>query len=267
MLRPLLIALALSPSFLALEAHAVDLPTRKAVSIGGGRTIPGLSVDGEAEDFVKPDVAVMSLEAVDELPSAAAASARNAQTASEIVAALQRLGVDAADVGTEALELTPLYRERPLGAGVEGVERVLTGYRASTMLRARLRNVDAGPKIARAWIESGSDAYRGLDFFVSDRDARFEALQIKAMADAAKRAKIYAEGAATLLCHALDVASVAGANPGRSERDLAPRRGDVAPGPVSIPTIAPPEVLRAHVVMTWALPPARPDSCEAAEEK
>jgi hypothetical protein len=249
---------------LAFDASAADLPTRKSVPVGGGQTIPGLSVDGEAEDSVKPDVAVLSLEAVDDLPTAPAASARNAVSTNEIIAALKRLGVDERDIRTESFDLTPLYRERPIATGDEGVERVLAGYRASTLVRARMRDVDAAPKLARALFESGSDAYRGLTFFVSDHDARFDALRIKAMADAARRAKVYSESASMLLCQVLDVTLGAGSNAGRSERDVPERRGDHPPGAVSIPTAAEPEVLRAHVVMTWALPPARPDSCEPA---
>ena len=266
MLRTPVIALALTTACWAFDASAADLPTKRAFSVGGGRTIPGLSVDGEAEESVKPDVAVLSLEAVDDVPTAAAASARNAVSTSEIVSALKRLGVDEADVRTEALDLTPLYRERPLAAGGEGVERGPAGYRASTMVRARLRHVEAAPKIARALVESGSDAYRGLTFFVADHDARYEALRIKAMADAARRAKVYSDSAAMRLCQVLDVAPGAGSYAGRSEGDLPERLGDFPQGALSIPTAVEPEVLRAHVVLTWALPPARPDSCEPAPD-
>jgi uncharacterized protein YggE len=261
------IALALMTASFAFDASAADLPTKKSIAIGDGRTIPGLSVDGEAEATVRPDVAVLSLEAVDDLPTAAAASARNAVSTGEIVSALKRLGVDEADVRTEALDLTPLYRERPVADGREAMERVVAGYRASTMVRARTRNVSEAPKIARALIESGSDAYRGLTFLVADHDARFEALRIRAMADAARRAKVYSESAGMLLCQVLDVAPGAGSNAGRSERDLPGRRGDFQQGAISVPTAVEPEVLRAHVVLTWALPPARPDSCVPASEK
>jgi uncharacterized protein YggE len=266
MLRTTAIALALTTACLASAASAADLPTKKAISVGGGHTIIGLSVDGEAEDVVKPDVAVLSLEAVDDLPTAAAASARNAVSTSDIVSALKGLGVGEADIRTEAFDLTPFYRERPVANGGEGVERVLAGYRASTMVRARMRNVDEAPKIARAIFEGGSDAYRGLTFFVADHDARFEALRIKAMADAARRAKVYSESAAMTLCQVLDVTPGAGSNAGRSERDLPGRRGDSAQGAISIPTAVEPEVLRADVVLTWALPPARPDSCDPAPD-
>jgi hypothetical protein len=63
------------------------------------------------------------------------------------------------------------------------------------------------------------------------------------------------------------VAPGEGSNAGRSERDLPGRRGDFPPGALSIPTNVEPETLRAHVVLTWALPPERPDSCEPSPEK
>jgi uncharacterized protein len=267
MLRALGIAMGLMAACLAYPVSAADLPTKKTIAIGGGHTVPGLAIDGDAEDKVKPDVAVLSLEAVDEMPTAAAASARNAASTREIVAALKQLGVDEANVSTEALDLTPLSRERPLAENSEGTERVPAGYRASTMVRARLRNVDDAPRVARAFVESGSDAYRGLTFLVTDHDARFEALQIRAMADAARRAKLYSESAAMLICQVLDVAPGAGSQPGHSERDLPGRRGDFAQGAVVIPTAVELQALRAHVVLTWALPPVRPDSCEPAADK
>ena len=267
MLRAPVIVLALMTCCLAFDGFAADLPSKKTISIGNGRTIPGLSVDGEAEETIKPDVAILSLEAVDEVPTAAAASARNAVSTSDIISALKRLGVDEAEVSAEALELTPLYRERPVANEGDGVERVLTGYRASTMVRARMSKVGEAPKIARAIIESGSDTYRGLTFIVTDHNARFEALRIRAMADAARRAKIYSENASMMLCQVLDVAPGSGSNPGRMAGDLPKGRGDFGQGPITIPTTVEPEILRAHVVLTWALPPSRPDSCEPAPDK
>jgi uncharacterized protein YggE len=266
MLRPSVIVCALAAAGWATEASAADLPTRKSAPVAGGRFIPALSVDGEAEDVVKPDIAVLSLEAVDDLPTASASASRNAISTGEIVATLKRLGVDEAVIRTEALELTPLYRERPVANGGDGTERVLAGYRASTMLRARMRNVEDAPKIARALIESGSDAYRGLTFIVADHDTRFDELRIKAMADAARRAQAYSKTAGMLLCQVLDVAPGSGSNAGRSESDLPGRRGDFPQAAVSIPTVVEPEMLRAHVVLTWALPPSRPDSCEPARD-
>jgi uncharacterized protein YggE len=257
--------LALTIAYMASDTHAADLPAKKAISIGG-RTIQGLSVDGEAKDVVKPDVAILSLEAIDELPTSAAAAARNGVSTGEIVSALKRLGVDEAQVKTEALDLEPLYRERSVGSDSGSEERVLVGYHASTMIRAQIHNVDEAPKIARAIVESGSDAYRGLSFFITDHDARFDALRIKAMADAARRAKAYSESAAMMLCQVLDVAQGAGSNAGRSEHDLPERRGDSSPGATSIPTAVEPETLYAHVVLTWALPPSRPDTCEPAPD-
>jgi uncharacterized protein YggE len=51
-----------------------------------------MSVQGETEEHVKPDLALSSLEAVDERPTAAAAAVENAHLAQALIAAVRPAG-------------------------------------------------------------------------------------------------------------------------------------------------------------------------------
>jgi uncharacterized protein len=245
------------------QAWGADLPAVKRNPDSG---LTGFSVVGEAEDHVKPDLAVLSLGAIDEKPTAAAAALENASLSNNIVAAIKKFGVEAQDIHADDLELEPLFRERTDPKTHEVVERTFTGYRAFTMYRVKIRNVDDAPRIARQIVESGANSYRGLTFMASDRDARFDALRAKAVANALQRAALYANSAALKLGDIVQIVPQPSFS-GHSDKDLPSAEDAGTEVALSVPAEPNLESLVARVSVTWELAPQCAASCEADKNR
>ena len=146
---------------------------------------------GEANEDAKPDVATVSLSIEVEKPTAAEAANENARRA--------RGGDRRAEGGRHRRQG---YRHRrPVAlSGVESQNqpRTVSAYQATNRIAVRVQPLDkAGALVAQA-VANGAD-YQGIGFDVSDREAREDALRVKAVENAAHRAELYARGAAMKL--------------------------------------------------------------------
>src|SRR5262245_53803608 len=92
------------------------------VAIAGSSTV---EVTGEAELKLPPDQAVLSLGVTTEGATAREAMDKNAQTMTEVMAALARAGFTGTDVRTQAVSLHPVMDYRP------NEQPKIIGYRAT----------------------------------------------------------------------------------------------------------------------------------------
>jgi uncharacterized protein len=248
------------------QVCGADLPMMKPAA-QSPVSRPSISVGGEAEDHVKPDLAILSLWAVDEKPTAAAAAIENARLSKDLVASIKKFGIDTPDILAENLELQPQYRTRTDPKTGEELERIFIGYRAFTMYRVTIHNVDDAPRIARQIVEDGSNIYRGLEFLVNDRDQRFDDLRAKAVANALQRATLYAGSASLKLGDIIQIAPGGVYLPGHSDEDLPAGKGADAKPALSIPAEANLQTLRAQVTVTWELALQHAADCATDKEQ
>ncbi|MDE2579822.1 MAG: SIMPL domain-containing protein [Hyphomicrobiales bacterium] len=158
------------------------------------RMPPHIRVTGTATANVKPDMAYLSLGVVTDRPTAADASAENAKATDAAIAALKAQGVEAKDIRTSNLSLTPLSDVSPTTG-----KTTQRGFRASNMVRVTFRDVGKAGAVAAKAIESGANVFYGLSFDISDRKARLDALRGPAVAEAKRLAGLYAAGAGVKL--------------------------------------------------------------------
>jgi uncharacterized protein len=259
-MKVLAFSLAYILALSSTQVWGADMPTLKT---GPGSSTPNISADGEAEDQVKPDLAILSLAAVDDRPTAAAAAVDNGKLSNSIVAAIKKFGVEGPDIRAGNLQLEPVFRERTDPKTNDVIERTFIGYRALTMYRVQIHNVDDAPRIARQIVESGSNSYRGLTFLASDRETRFDALRAKAVTNARQRAELYATSASLKLGDIVQIAPESGAFAGHSDQDLPAEKGGAAEVAVSVPAEPGLESLRARVRVTWELASQNTVPCES----
>ena len=174
-------ALAFAPIAVAAEENAP----------GATGAPPTVAVIGQATEEVKPDVATISLSIEVEKPTAAEASNENARHAEAVIAALSAAGVAAKDVATVGLTLYPVWNN-------QSQPRSVAAYQAVDRLAVRAQPIGkVGALIAQA-VQNGAE-YQGVGFDVADREARENALRTMAVENAARRAELYARGAAMKL--------------------------------------------------------------------
>jgi hypothetical protein len=180
--RPLLAAaLVLAP----VAAAAEESPS------GAAAAPPTVTVVGQASEEAKPDIATISLTIDVEKPTAAEASNENARRAEAVIGGLAAAGVAAKDIATVGLTLYPVWNNQSQPRGI-------SAYQAINRLAVRAQPIEkVGALIAQA-VQNGAE-YQGVGFDVSDREAREDALRTKAVENAARRAELYAHGAAMKL--------------------------------------------------------------------
>ena len=228
-------ALAFAPIAVAAEENAP----------GATGAPPTVAVIGQATEEVKPDVATISLSIEVEKPTAAEASNENARHAEAVIAALSAAGVAAKDVATVGLTLYPVWNN-------QSQPRSVAAYQAVDRLAVRAQPIGkVGALIAQA-VQNGAE-YQGVGFDVADREARENALRTKAVENAARRAELYARGAAMKLGPLQSIRADAAQPVVRPLTEFA--RAAVGGAATPPPIEAGPISLSQSVSATWALAP------------
>ncbi|MGD1038366.1 MAG: SIMPL domain-containing protein [Roseiarcus sp.] len=233
-------SLALGGSALAQEPSA-------------SKSVPTVSVVGFASEDARPDIAIVTFDVADERPSANEAENENARLSTAVIEGLEGAGIDAKDIATIGLSLSPVWNDEQDPKTGRIVKRTLTGYQASNTLSVRMRAVDKTGAIIAQGVQNGA-VYRGVAFDLSDRESREDALRVKAVGVAMRRASLYAEGASMKLGPLLAI-----------NADLAPpiyrvgsgaaRSLNMAPAPTPLPVEPGFITLSQSVTATWALAP------------
>jgi len=182
-------------SALLLTACSSGSDTADAVP----RTV-NVSATGSAE--VVPDAAKASITVTSEnSTSASAAQGAAAASTTAVIVALQKAGVDKADIATQAINVSPTYRYSSTGS------QTLSGYQASQTLTVTLHSLTTAGATLDAVVTAGGNAVRidSVMTYVSDPAA----VSQKARAQAVQIARAEAEQYAELLGFSLgSVASV-----------------------------------------------------------
>jgi uncharacterized protein YggE len=154
---------------------------------------PTVTVNGEAREEVRPDIALVTFEVSDDRATAAEATSENARLVALVIDGLKVSGLDAKDIATTGASLNPTFSEQRDPKTNQFVRSVVSGYHARNEIRIRLREIDRAGAIIGATVQNGG-LYQGLSYDLSDREARLDALRGKAAANAAHRAALYVEG-------------------------------------------------------------------------
>ncbi|MDV7142798.1 SIMPL domain-containing protein [Tropicimonas sp. TH_r6] len=210
---------------------------------------PGqLVVIGEGRVAVPPDMAVITLGAVAESPRADEAMQQMSARMEAILARLDAAGIAARDVQTSGLSLQPRW---PDYDPKRQEEREIVGFSASSEVTARVRDLEGLGELLDGLISGGANEFRGLQFDLQAPEVQLDAARRAAVADALRKAELYAEAAGLTLGPILSITEAGAAQPPMMRAEMAARvSGSGMP-------IAAGEVERqATVTVTWALAPA-----------
>jgi uncharacterized protein YggE len=212
-------------------------------------SVPSVSVVGEAEEEVAPDQATLHFGVVTERPAAAEAAKENARIAATILDELKALGVQDADVRTQGVTLTPVTsEERDPKGKMTAIRKV---YVARNDLSVRVRDIQRAGEISGRLMDRGVNSFQGVDYDYSQPEAKMDELRAKAVKDAERRARVYAEAAGLRLSRVLEI---------RPADETAPfphpyaMKAAAAPMAEGAPPMRPGlQRISARVSMVWAL--------------
>jgi uncharacterized protein YggE len=183
----------MTPRLLALTAALFLSAT--AVATAQTAPVSGFTVSGEGIVDVAPDIAVVTLGVTTEATTAAAALKANSDEQAKVLAALAEAGVDARDIQTSGLNLSPLWDSR----GYEDGRPRVTGYQASNMVTVRVRDLASLGGLLDLVVTTGANQLNALTFGLADEKPARDEARKRAVADAMARAELYAQAAGVTL--------------------------------------------------------------------
>ena len=203
-----------------------------------------LTVAGEGLVAGAPDMATITMGVTQEAKSAEAALAAMTEATAAMLERLASAGIEARDMQTSNLSLQPLWDNSSSGSG-QGPR--IAGYEASNTVLVRVRALDGLGAVLDAVVKGGANRFHGLSFGLQDPEPAMDDARRAAVADAMRKARLYAEAAGLMLGPVLEMSESGAAAP-RPEQmaraALALESVPIAEGEVSV---------RASVTMVFAL--------------
>jgi uncharacterized protein YggE len=208
-------------------------------------TPPTISVSGEGTVSVPPDTAIIDGGVSTEARSAREASEANNAAMGKVLLALKAGGLDEKDVQTSRLSLQPQYAQQ-----TKPRPNVISGYRASNRVTIRLRDVTKVAAAIDTLMSSGANEIGGINFVVEKASKLLDDARTEAIADARRKAEIYAKAAGVTLGAPVSISEDGGGAPA----PMAFRK--MAGVAASAPVAQGEETLRVNVNVAWEIKPA-----------
>jgi len=232
-LIPTLRALCLAAVALATPAFANDVPP------------PSITVTGTGRVSAPPDMAQISAGVVSEAPRASDAVKANSAAMQKVLAALDAAGIDRKHVQTSRFDVSPVYSESPPGRRTP----VITGYRAANQVSVEVHDVDKVGAVLDALVAAGANDLGSISFGVAEPAPLLDEARKKAIADARRKAQLYAAEAGVALGRVTQIEEGGAGVP----RPVPYMRMEAAAAP---PPVAPGQLdLSADVTVTFAIAP------------
>jgi uncharacterized protein YggE len=204
-------------------------------------------VTGTGEASATPDIARLSAGVRAEAATAAAALDAASRAMAGIRATLDAAQIAPSDIQTTSLSLTPVWNT---ASGSMPGQPEIAGYRARNMVTVTVRDLDALGGLLDAVAQAGANEIGAIRFDLADPTATLDAARRAAVADARRKAALYADAAGVTLGPLLRLTDGAPPSGGPMPMPMAMADGG-RPVPVAEGTLT----LSADVTLTWRIAP------------
>ncbi|MFY9602078.1 MAG: SIMPL domain-containing protein [Pseudolabrys sp.] len=199
-----------------------------------------VTVTGEATVAVAPDAAVIRIGVTSQDKTAREASEANAKQMTAVLAAIKDTGIADRDVQTSRLSLQPQYDPNKSGTAR------LTGFQATNQVTVRIRDIDKLPVFLDRAIAAGANEMSGIEFVISEQSKLLDRARDDAIADARRKAELYAQAAGSKLGPVVSITEEGSATTPRPIQAMRAGAVPIAPGE---------QTLRATVTVSYELTP------------
>lgn len=154
-----------------------------------------ISVQGTGTVSAPPDTAMVVAGVTTRAAGARQAVERNNAAMPALFTVLKEMGVKPEDIRTRGFSVAPEYARREAGKGAPGV----TGYRASNRIEVTVRDLASLGALLDRLVGAGANTIHGVRFKIGEPEPLLALARRKAVADARRRARLYAEAAGVRL--------------------------------------------------------------------
>jgi uncharacterized protein len=199
-----------------------------------------VTVTGEASVAVAPDTSIIRIGVTSQGKTAREASEANAARMTSVLAAIKDAGIADKDVQTSRLSLQPQYDPNKAGAAH------LLGFQVTNQVTVKIHDIANLPGILDRAIAAGANEMSGIEFIVSEQSKLLDQARDEAIADARRKAEIYARAAGAKVGHVVAITEGGAAAPPIAMQAMRAAGVPVAPGE---------QTLRAMVTVCYELTP------------
>ena len=201
-----------------------------------------ISVTGEAQIAAPPDLATIDAGVATDAKTAREASDVNNAAMGKVLLALKGANIDEKDYQTSRLSLQPQYAtNRSSGASP------IVGYRASNRVTVKIHDVTKVAGVIDVLVGAGANDVGNISFSVSQASKLLDDARAQAIADARRKAEIYAKAAGVTLGAPLAISEEGAPHPVFRSKMVAGMA--VSPTPIAQGE----ETLSISVSVTWAI--------------
>lgn len=204
-----------------------------------------ISVSGEATISAAPDLAHIDAGVATDAKTAKEASDANNAAMGKVLLALKGAGIDEKDYQTSRLSLQPQYAT---SSKASEAQRGIVSFRASNRVTVRIRDVTKVASVIDTLVASGANDVGNISFEVTQASKLLDGAREQALADARRKAEIYAKAAGVTLGAPLAI-SEGGAPVPMFKTRMAPAPMAAAPVPIATGE----ETLSVTVSVSWAI--------------
>jgi uncharacterized protein len=176
-----------SPRITLLAAAAVFVPT---VQAHAQQTLPPVGrviVIGEGSVSVTPDYAQIGSGVTTRAKTVKEATDSNSKSMAAITKALLESGVALRDIQTSRFSVQPVYAPQE-----PRTEPKLAGYSVSNQVRVKIRQIDTVGEVLDHLVTAGVTDIGNVEFLVSEPSKALDQAREAAIADARRKAEVYA---------------------------------------------------------------------------
>jgi hypothetical protein len=205
---------------------------------------PAISVTGEANLSVAPDQALIDGGVTSDAKTAREASDANNAAMGKVLLALKGAGIEERDYQTSRLSLQPQFATPSKVTERAGI----VSFRASNRVTVKIRDVTKVANVIDVLVGAGANDIGGINFTVTQASKHLDEAREKAIADARRKAEIYAKAAGVTLGEPISISEEGAPTP--------VFRGKMAaPMAAGAPVAQGEETLSVTVSVSWAIKP------------
>ena len=169
-----------------------------------------IEVTGEGSVRATPDFASVTLGVTTTGKDAQEAMAANAKSANALVALIKSGGVAPADIQTSGVSISPMFSNQP---PAQARAPTITGYSVSDNVTVTVRDISSLGALLDKAVAAGANAIYGIAYGENDPSALLDKARPLAVADARRKAEIYATAGGARIGRLMQLTEEAGARP------------------------------------------------------
>lgn len=162
-----------------------------AVNSSGQPVVRTLSVSGNGQAYLAPDIAYIYIGVHTEKLTAAEAVAENTEQTQKLIQAIRDFGIEEKDIRTTNFSIWPMDRFDP-ATGAPSGEKI---YAVDNTVYVTIRDLEKLGDLLDTAVQAGANTVNSVQFDVEKKDEALKQARIDAMKNAETQAKELAEAA------------------------------------------------------------------------